>query len=189
MSISASSATAGGIFGRSEVQIGGFYYYCGFADMCVSEMKFDIALSGDDLSCAGGIGGFIIEAVQDVSTGEGDGSQTMKKYIGGGGVTNCAFLGELTSTSNISYFGNIVGICGKDIYYKNSYQMSDGSEKRNFEGNLYLPNTLPVFGATIAAADSALSPVGPLGAEALSEAEIRASKLYNDIIAALNAEE
>ncbi len=97
----------------------------------------------------------------------------------GGCVTNCYFTGECLS--EISYFGNIVGVCGANVYENNLYYMGT-TEYHNFDGNCYLNNSLNAFGATVAEDETFNQTDENKGATAATIEEIQNSEIYQSIL-------
>lgn len=172
----APTAYAGGIFGLSNVIIEntlyGAYVYFAIAEHCVSSGK--ISAVGENSTFAGGIAGFVGEAVFN-------GGETPVYF--GGRIADCYVTGECAPGA--SHIGAVVGACGANIYEKNSYT-SGNAEYRNFEGNYYSNNFSSAFGATLrdennyeAAADK--------GATAATPEEIHNSEGYQAILNALNS--
>ena len=77
------------------------------------------------------------------------------------------------------YFGNIVGVCGVNVYEKNSYT-TDSGEFYNFGGNYYLDNGLKSFGATLKGEDKFVAVDGKGAASATVEF-IKNSENYKSI--------
>ena len=174
ITVTAPDAYVGGIFGRSEVVIDGWYIYCGFADHCISESKISVTL-GEEPSCVGGVGGLVQERKITMVDGEGN---FIEDIYYGGGITDCIFMGAIEGDFN--YYGNIVGVCGLEVYEQNSYT-SDNKEYPNFNGNYYLGNGLPSFGATVNS-DEEFTEVEGKGATSATEDEIKNTKAYQDIL-------
>lgn len=184
--VSAQSAYMGNIFGRSEVKFLD-KMYCGFADNCIGSGKLIAALQEEE-SCIGGIGGFIQEGVttnylrnekgEIVQDEDGNPIVESVEYVGGGGIRNCFFLGEIES--GVSYFGSIVGVCGEDIYERNSY--TSGSNKyANFEGNYYVDRGVPSFGAVVST-EGEFRQVPGKGAQEVTEDELKDKETYQEIL-------
>ena len=171
ITITAPTAYAGGIFGVSGIAHSNLTYYFGYADHCIVEGKMTLAL-GKGTSYVGGIGGYIHDHLVD---------QINKTYIGGS-ILNCIFMGK--TEGDFNYFGNILGVCGENIYEKNSYT-SNNNEYLIFDGNYYVENSKPSFGAVekiIDEAESEFVEVEGKGAESKTEAEIKNSEIYKDIL-------
>ena len=178
ITVTAPTAYVGGIFGRSEVDVeivfGLSYVYAGFADHCISEGKISVALGHEDPSCIGGIGGLVQE--RRVNLVDGAGNIVEISYYGGG-ITDCIFLGAITES--FDYSGNVLGACGEDIYDMNSYT-SDNNEYPNFEGNYFIENGLPSFGAVYTSEED-FEEVEGKGATSATEAAIKDGELYKEI--------
>ena len=166
ISVTAETAFVGGIFGRSEIGTDGWNVYFGFADSCISEGKISVTLGEEEPSYIGGIGGFIDEFMY------GD------AQCFGGGVTNSIFLGKIEGDAD--YRGSIVGVCGADVYERNLY-VSNSGEKPNFEGNYFLEDALPSFGAVETTQEKFMRVDGK-GATPLSEAAIKETETYRGIL-------
>ena len=164
ISVTAKYAYAGGIYGMSQAAWNGFYVYFGIADYCLSESNISATL-GEGNSCVGGIGGLI---------------QQLSLYGAyyGGGVTNSIFTGGISGEFN--YYGNIVGVCGANVYESNSYVNGDGVESYNFDGNYFVENSVPSFGAK-ATTDEIFLRVDGKGATSAPLTEIIQTDLYKQI--------
>ena len=192
ISVTAHDAYIGCIFGRSEVKFSGISLYCGFADNCIGSGKIAAALQEGE-SCVGGIGGFVQEGVKNNYLRDEKGNVLFDEngepivesveYVGGGGVRNCFFLGECEGEFN--YFGSIVGVCGEDIYDRNSYT-SGKDQLANFEGNYYL-GTAPSFGRVVST-EGEYSEVNDKGASAATGDEIINHETYREILKKLGLE-
>ena len=172
ISVIAKTAYAGNIFGRSEIASGsgGMVLYYGLTDRCIGEGKITVS-GGGGAPCVGGIGGLVMEAA------------TIRGYLGGV-VTNCISMGEIEG--DFMYGGNVVGGCGENVYEKNSNDLANGKQV-NFEGNCYLANDLPSFGAvvTMDTADTekwSYREVSGKGAQEATEDEIKDKEIYREII-------
>lgn len=165
ISVAAKMVYAGGILGYSEVAAYGSRIYFGVADCCISKNKISVARVEGVAAYVGGVVG----CVREEEFGE--------TYYGGC-VTNCYFIGE--SASDVSYFGNIVGVCGANIYQSNSYSSSDGTVYSNFEGNRYLQNSRSAFGAAQTGEDN-FAAVSDKGAVASTLEDIVNSQAYKSI--------
>ncbi|MDE6666987.1 MAG: hypothetical protein K2K38_01405 [Clostridia bacterium] len=174
----AKSLFVGGILGCSEIAkvytSDGTTYYFGVTDHCISESKIQVTATGDDPARAGGIVGFISQEKLP--------SNSSVVYLGGC-VTNCYFIGECVK--EISYFGNIVGVSGANIYESN-LNLS-GNPKHNFDGNYYLDNSsFNALGMTITEDGNYIS-AEDKGATAASLADIQNSEGYKAILTALES--
>ena len=89
-------------------------------------------------------------------------------------------MGEYSSDA--SYFGNIVGVCGANVYEKNSYTSGSGGEYYNFGGNYYLENGFKSFGATLEGEDKFVAVDGK-GADSATVEFIKNSENYKSILA------
>ena len=174
----AETVYAGGIFGRSEVRTDAgaltTYVYFGLAKSCIASGEIAVA-GGGDQSCVGGIGGFIQQGRFN------DGAL----YLGGG-VTDSFFLGTLKG--EYSYFGSIVGVCGDEIYEKNSYT-SGNEEVANFKDNYYLSGGAPSFGAVVSVEEDEegiFRRVDGKGALPLEKEEIEKNESYQAILKKFN---
>lgn len=170
--VTAKKVYAGGILGYSDIAsaytMTGISIYVGSVDYCISESKLTVNTTGDGASYVGGITGYVKE--QGFNNDE---------IFFGGCVTNSYFMGEYLSYA--SYFGNIVGVCGANVYEKNSYT-TDSGEFYNFGGNYYLDNGLKSFGATLKGEDKFVAVDGKGAASATVEF-IKNSENYKSILA------
>lgn len=173
VSAEAETVYAGGIFGYGEVTSYGRYVYWGVADHCISQGNIKVTPTGETPTYAGGIVGFVREE-------NFDNAGSTVYY--GGRVINCYFTGEYKSDA--SRFGNIVGVCGANIYQSNSYQDINGNGYHNFEGNFYKENSFTAFGATVSEEKEFLS-VADKGASSLPLEDIENSEGYQAILTAL----
>ncbi|MDE6472483.1 MAG: hypothetical protein K2L52_05595 [Clostridia bacterium] len=184
ITVKAHTVYAGGILGFSQVAIDSGYIYFSTVDSCISQGKINV--KSDDTAYVGGIVGQIAEMEIEQYKVDEDGNfikDENNQYVTetvfrGGRVKNCYFTGEYTS--EVKYFGNIVGACGANIYRENSYT-SGTSEHRNFEDNYYLANSFSAFGATVSGDDIA-NAVEDKGATSATLEEILNSKAYKSII-------
>lgn len=161
LTASGASVCAGGIFGFGDVDKNAYF---GTAEYCISKGKITVESSGD--CYAGGVAGFIREGVF--------GSGENVAYLGGG-VTDSFFIGEASAEK----FGNIVGVCGKDIYEINSY-ISGGQQYYNFSGNMYLANSFGAFYGTVS--EDGVSPAEDKGAVSSDMEAITSSQAYKLIL-------
>lgn len=171
ITVKADTVFAGGIFGFGEVNYDYFYrIYFGTAVNCISAGKIDVTVTDGKPSYIGGIVGCVSEL----------GFNNGEAYYGGG-VTGSYFTGECVS--EVTYFGNIVGVCGAHIYESNSYA-SGNNVYYNFEGNAYTENAFKAFGATVSG-EGDFTPVEDKGASAGAFEDIQNSEGYKNIIGAL----
>ena len=156
---------AGGIFGLSAVAMVGRDVYCfGFANRCLVKGKISVTL-GDGKAYVGGIGGYIKD------------NPVNQTYIGGS-ILSCIYMGQ--AEDSVERFGNVVGVCGARIYESNSYP-SGNQSCITFDGNLYIENGKPSFGA-VETDEGRFSSVEGKGARSLTEEEITSGELYEDIL-------
>ncbi|MDE6372090.1 MAG: hypothetical protein K2L61_00950, partial [Clostridia bacterium] len=174
ITVKAQTLYVGGIIGSSEVVSNGFYVYFGRVESCISNCKIDAVAIGDKPSYVGGIAGYVRE--------EGFNVGNSTQYFGGC-VINSYFVGELAT--EVSYFGNIVGVCGATVYEKNSYTSTSGVEYYNFDGNYYLDNSLKAFGATVIDDDN-FAQVEDKGAMSATMEYIQNSEIYKSILKIFN---
>jgi len=162
---------AGGILGYSDVAVDslGFVYF-GFVEQSMFDGRLSVTNSGGTPAFVGGIVGCVNE--------RNYGNENSPNYFGGG-VTGSIFIGE--APADITYFGNIAGAVGVNIYEKNSF-FSGTTEYHNFEGNLYIENALSAFG-TSQNADGTFAPVEDKGAKSDSRENILNSEEYKAIFA------
>ena len=172
ISVTAPTACVGGIFGSSGVATDGWdTYLFGYADHCISQVKITADI-GESRAYVGGIGGYIKDYQVD---------EKKNIYIGGC-ILNCIFTGELDESLN--YSGNIVGVCGEKIYEANSYS-SGGTKHPIFEGNYYIKNALPPFGAVEMIdeeTEERFLQVEGKGVELKTEEEIKNTETYKNIL-------
>ncbi|MCH5154574.1 MAG: hypothetical protein J1F71_05115 [Clostridiales bacterium] len=171
------TAYVGGIFGMSQTVSDGRYVYFGFANNCLSRAKLSASL-GDGVSCVGGIGGYVQETAFNQYYYDEFGFLISQIVYLGGGIIDSVFLGEITG--EFSYYGAVVGVCGIYIYEANAFT-SDGVTRRNFDGNYYLDNGTPSFGAAITP-DGEPVRVDGKGITSATEDEITSSETYKEII-------
>lgn len=184
ISVAAKSAFAGGILASGEVASNGYSVYCGAAQDCISESV--ISVSATDKSCAGGIAGFIQEGgFEQYKTDENgniirdeNGKPATETIYLGGGATNSYFLGKCAT--DVEYFGNIVGVCGANIYESNSYT-SGNTEYHNFEGNYFTGSDYPVCGAVVVG-EGEFASAEDKGATQATAEEIKALQSYTKIL-------
>ncbi len=163
---------AGGIFAFSDVASNGYYVYWGVAERCISDCKIKVEVSGDNPANVGGIAGYIRQARLE---------EDELKYFGGS-VINSYFTGGCDS--GVEYFGNIIGVCGANVYEKNSYT-AGGKEYPNFEGNYYINNSLSAFGATLSD-DGGYTTAEDKGATPATIENIQNSEVYKSILSELD---
>ena len=172
ISATAQSVYAGGILGSSEViaqnTAYGTYIYFGIAEYCISEGEISVSVIGDVPAYVGGIAGYVSE--EEFSTA----------YFGGR-IASCYFTGECASA--VSYFGNIVGVCGANIYEKNSY-VSGNTEVKNFEGNYYLNSSSTAFGAKVSGEGNFVS-AEDKGASIATIEDMKGADIYKAILSTL----
>ena len=171
------TAYVGGIFGMSQTVSDGRYVYFGFANNCISRAKLSASL-GDGVSCVGGIGGYVQETPFNQYYYDEFGFLISQIVYLGGGITDSVFLGEITG--EFSYSGAVVGVCGIYIYEANAF-VSDGVTRRNFDGNYYVSNGTPPFGAAVTP-DGEPVRVDGKGITSATEDEIISSETYKEII-------
>ena len=175
ISITAPDVYVGGIFGRSEVKTANMSILRGSAYRCISSGNISVAVRTEEPSCIGGIGGLIQERKVNIIDNSGN---VIEEQYYGGSVTDCIFMGSFGESYN--YTGNIIGVCGAEVYELNSYA-SDGIERANFEGNYYLENGQSSFGAVVTFEEEFLQ-VNGKGATAATENEILQTEAYNEIL-------
>ncbi|MDE6201294.1 MAG: hypothetical protein K2M47_05400 [Clostridiales bacterium] len=171
--VTAKEVCAGGIMGVSEIVNNGK----GTAEYCISENRLDVTAVSDGKAYVGGIIGYVSEHQFQVVGGG-------TAYFGGG-VTDSCFVG--TCVGSEIYFGNIVGVCGANIYYSNSYYSSN-VEYHNFDGNYYVNNSFSAFGATASTneSDSTLTAaVEDKGATSMSIEDVKKTVTYKKILSEL----
>lgn len=170
IAVTAKDIYAGGIVGHCGVAIYEDYIYFGLIEYCVSECRLNVTPADDAPAHVGGIAGCISE--------EGFQADTMVYMVGW--IVNCYFTGACEK--EVDYFGNIVGVCGRNIYENNSFVLGD-DEYHNFEGNYYLQNSSAAFGATVTK-DGAYALAEDKGAASLTEDKIKEDKIYQAILRA-----
>ena len=186
ITVSANTVYVGGIMGYSLVYQSGIYIPSGSAEYCISKSKISVTSQGEQ-SCVGGIAGFVQEEgfTQVVYDDNGkavkdeDGNPVTETVYYGGSVTNCIFLGS--SEKNITYYGNIVGVCGANIYETNEYKLGE-KVYYNFKDNYYVENSLPSFGAAVTQDEEYIAVEGK-EATSLSRQEIEELEVYKNILA------
>lgn len=191
ISVLAKSAYVGGIYGRSELIVYNDGKSIGVADRCLSAAKINVSLtSNEDISCIGGVGGFVVSRIS-VPAEDENGSPVEDEngdivyetvYVGGGGVTNSIFIGEMSG--NFDWFGCILGMCDSRLYETN-YYFSGSNRIANFEGNSYAIGNFSAFGALLLEDDSLVRTADKGAAPADIEA-IKNSQLYAEIMSAVN---
>lgn len=168
ITVSAGNIFVGGIAGRCDIATDFFNRpVYDFIRNCISENRISVTNKGEKDICAGGIVGFVME-----------GSYVNSDEYFGGGVCDSFFTGECVSGAE--NFGNIVGACGANIYANNSYLIS-GVEYHNFDGNIYIENSLPAFGATVTG-DGEFVPAEDKGASSSTAEDIKNSEKYQSIL-------
>lgn len=172
ITVTAKDVYAGGILGFSEIAGMGFYIYFGAVDYCISESKINAAATGETPAYVGGIAGYVREA------GFNNGDSAV--YFGGS-VTNSYFTGKCVAEN--CYWGNIVGVCGANIYVTNSYT-SGMTEFHNFENNFYSDNGLTAFGKTMSE-DGSFTSAEDKGAKPATPEDIKNSENYKLILSEL----
>ena len=177
ISVKADDAYIGGIYAISQVVSNNYSAYFGIADHCISDVN--ITATVEDTSYVGGIGGYVKERefYQIVYDDYGWPLTQILVYLGGG-ATDCIFMGSVNDGYN--YVGNIVGVCGANIYDTNLYTSGD-KEYRNFDGNYYIDNALPSFGATVVSTTQ-FAHVSGKGATPSTINEIKNTDTYKEIV-------
>ncbi|MDE6275098.1 MAG: hypothetical protein K2M75_01020 [Clostridia bacterium] len=138
VTVKAKKVYAGGIFGFSEAIVNyNSAIRGGTAEFCISQCKINVTTTDGSPANAGGIAGCVRESSHEVE-------DTVTYF--GGAISNCYFIGECKS--NITYFGNIVGAYGANVYESNSYTVGN-NEYYHIGNNYYLDNSLKAIGATI----------------------------------------
>ena len=173
ITVTAKNVCAGGIFGVSEVD----NYGRGTAEFCISENRLDVTVTDGGAAYVGGIAGFVSEQ-QFSSSGGG-------VAYHGGGVTDSCFIGECVK-QNV-YFGNIVGVCGFNIYTNNLYY-SNSVGYPYFDGNYYADNNaFKAFGAALKS-DGLVPNVADKGATHSSVEQVKNTETYKTIVSELETE-
>ncbi|MDE5601296.1 MAG: hypothetical protein K2J16_02240 [Clostridia bacterium] len=194
ISVTAKTVYAGGVLGVGEVDIqtnifGYSTVYCGTVYRCISQSKISVSVIDETPAYVGGIAGYIrqIEVKQNRYDDSGkpvydaDGNQETYFVYFGGGVTNSYFIGQFESKN--TYFGNIVGVCGANIYEMNSYT-ADGREYHNFDGNYYVNSSSNALGSTVTT-DGRFVPAADKGATFATLQDIEKLEEYNLILTTL----
>ena len=186
ITVNADTVYAGGIYGRSDL-VGAdiLSVTWGYAAYCISESKLDVTATGEH-SAVGGIAGFVSQG--NVVDGFGT---TVGHF--GGGVNNCIFTGSCER--EITHFGNIAGVSGKNILYGTDIYIYF-IEYINFSENYHINNSLPSYGAAATAREDEeeekekeeydYEPVDGKDESALSKEEIEQLELYGQILEKLN---
>ena len=182
ITVNAQDIYVGGVLGCSEVAVDRLgYVHFGTVDNCISESKINV--SAEDTAYVGGITGYIKELGFEQQKFDEDGNIVKYMLYFGGGVTESYFIGECVS--QVANFGNIVGVCGANIYEVNSITSSNGDDYHNFEDNYYLDNAFKAFGAT-ANDENILVAVEDKGATCAAIDAIKNLQAYKNILGALN---
>lgn len=171
ITVTAKNVTAGGIFAMGEGVLYGGYVYFGTVDSCIGENRITVTVTDGTPAYVGGIAGYVGEA------GINQGNSVV--YVGGG-VTDSYFTGECVA--EVSRFGNIVGVCGANIYASNSYT-GGNIVYHNFSGNYYLQNSFSAFGAALSG--DTFEAAADKGATAAIVEEMQNSEGYKSILNAL----
>ena len=165
ISVKADSVCAGGILGYSMVYSFGAG---GTAQSCISAGKISVEAGGEDSSFAGGIVGLVQE-------------YALQNQYFGGSVIDCYFTGE--SVADGTYYGNIAGACGANIYEVNSYSYGD-KQYDIFKDNYYSGNSFKAFGVKASKDEEdndVFETVEDKGATALTKEEIEKLEAYKEI--------
>ncbi|MDE6585240.1 MAG: hypothetical protein K2K80_00985 [Clostridia bacterium] len=166
----AQNVYAGGILGCSNWAHDDYdNIFCGTANYCVSESIIDVTVENDAAAYVGGIVGFM----QGVIVHDGESVFNL-----GGCVVGCYFIG--TPAKEVSYFGNIVGVC-KAIVYESPTYFAGTREYNTFKGNYYLANSSGSFGATLDE-DGNFTEVEGKGAASAATEEIQNNETYKSIL-------
>ncbi|MBD5099763.1 MAG: hypothetical protein HDT29_00435 [Clostridiales bacterium] len=191
ITVTAQNVCAGGILASSEITYsynqftGTLNLSFGEVESCISESKISVSVIGDEPAYVGGIVGIVQEqgfeqyvyGEDGYASKDEDGNYMIETIYFGGGVTNSYFIGQCLN--EVAYFGNIVGVCGANIYESNSASFGD-TEYHNFEGNYYAANGSKAFGAT-RTADGSFASVEDKGATLSTVEEIRNSQAYKSV--------
>lgn len=166
ISVKGDTVYLGGILGLSLIE---GYGYWGTVDYCICESRINAAAKDDESYFVGGVAGL----VQQV--------QLNSVYLGGG-VTNSYFTGECRTA--VKYFGNIVGVCGAELYESNSSVSDAVGGYLSFNGNYYLNNgSGSAFGAALD--EENFVTVEDKGATAATTEEIKQTEGYKAILKAI----
>ncbi|MDE6361696.1 MAG: hypothetical protein K2L53_01835 [Clostridia bacterium] len=178
ITVTADTVYAGGILGYSEIHytvtLTGYSFAWGNTVNCISQGKINVTSIGDGVASVGGIVGYVDEVGIELLSGI--------SYFGGE-VKGCYFVGELTS--DVDYSGNIVGVCAENIYENNSYNLNDGVDYYNFDGNYYLEGSVNAFGAKVTDDKEHFS-VEDKGATAAAIEVIQNLEAYKSILKKVN---
>ncbi len=172
ITVTAKNVCAGGIIGFSDVTSNGIYISFGTARNCISRCKLTVSLTENEYAYIGGIAGLMRQARAMVEGGD------TVTYCAGS-ITNCYFTGECTA--DISYFGNIVGACGANIY-ENNLSVWGNTVYANFADNFYPDNSFNAFGTAIADDGSFVSAKEDKGAAKATAEDIQNSEVYKSIL-------
>ncbi len=173
VTVSAKEVYAGGIFGFGDVIANSAsYIFGGTADYCISECKLEVTSASGNTSYVGGIAGYVSETAITVND---------TVVYRGGRIINSYFTGECNS--DVTYFGNIAGVCGANIYEINSYT-SGISIYYNFKDNFYIENSFKAFGAK-KSADGEFEIAADKGASPSTLENIKKSDGYKSILSDL----
>ena len=196
ITVTAKTVYAGGVLGAGEVDIqtnifGSSTVYCGTVYHCISGSKINVTVTDNTPAHIGGIAGYIrqLDIEQQKRDDKGnllyddDKNPITYTVYFGGGVTDSYFIGEYRSSA--SYFGNIVGVCGANIYETNSYTAGN-EEYHNFENNVYVSNSMSALGSTITS-DGEYVLAADKGATSATLEVIQNSEIYKSILSALES--
>lgn len=173
VTVKAKKICAGGIFGFSEAIVS--YTSAirgGTAELCISQCNISVTQIDDTPASVGGIVGSILETSNEFK-------DTVTYF--GGAVVNCYFIGSISS--DVNYFGNIVGSFGANVYESNYYSVSN-REYYHIGDNYCLDNSQKAVGALISGDDS-FAAAEDKGATSATPEFIEDSEIYKAIISEL----
>lgn len=173
ISIEGEEVFVGGILGCGELANDFFGVYRAFVESSVSQSNIKAVKTGEGAAYVGGIVGYLREEGLQDSTGS-------TVYFSGS-VTGSYFTGRVEADG---YCGNIVGVCGINIYTDNKYT-SNRVEYPYFDGNVYLSNSYTAFGAVFTE-DKDFNSAEDKGAYSVTEEEIEADENYKKILAEIS---
>lgn len=171
----------GGITGFAGVETVNGDIRFGQTGYCIS--RGNISVVSENRGFVGGVIGSVDERLYNKDTEN-------EAYYGGGSLYSY-FTGAITSVGENVLCGGIVGVCGKNIYEKNSYSDNKGNTYYNFASNYYKTDC----GATVAIKsvsevvdeETTYTDGGNLGSTGVSVEEILNSENYVSTLQSLSS--